>query len=157
MLEATIKRTFPATVAFIEMHGAYSQAPEGYTRLYAWVAERGLAPAGPPSAVYYATPDETAESDQHWELQAPVLPPLAPVPPGDSGIGVKELASATVASAMHHGPYEACVPTYRALEQWIAEHGYVIDGPPSETYFSDPEEVPPEEYLTEIHFPVRSV
>jgi effector-binding domain-containing protein len=155
MFEATIKRTFPTAVAYAQMHGPYSQIPEGYGHLYQWVAEHGIAPAGPPSAVYLTMPGQVSESESAWELWAPVAPPQPDLAPDESGIGLKTIEPQTVASTMYQGPYEDCSPTYEALFKWIAENGYVPDGPPSETYFSDPAEVPPEEYLTEIHVPVR--
>jgi effector-binding domain-containing protein len=55
---------------------------------------------------------------------------------------------------MHVGPYESVGPTYEMLMRGIAETGYVACGPPMERYYSDPAEVPPEEYRTEIVMPV---
>ena len=45
---------------------------------------------------------------------------------------------------------------YEPLVQWLIGQGYAIAGPPEEVYFSDPDEVPPEEYLTEVRFPVSA-
>ncbi len=55
---------------------------------------------------------------------------------------------------MHKGPYETVAPTYEDLWTWIGANGYRIAGPPMEIYFSDPNKVAPEEYLTEIQMPV---
>jgi len=143
------------TVAFITMRGAYAQTPEGYGLLYGWIGRRGLQPAGMPAAVYLTMPSDTLELDALWELWAPVAGEVAEVPADEAGIGIKHVPATLAASAMHTGPYDTVAPTYTMLEEWIAENGYVPDGPPVERYYSDPAEVPPEEYLTEILVPVR--
>jgi effector-binding domain-containing protein len=38
---------------------------------------------------------------------------------------------------------------------WIAEQGYEIAGPSQEVYLSDPNSVAPEQYVTEIRFPIK--
>ena len=52
MTEPSIITTEPVTVAFITMHGPYAQTPEGLGRLYGWIGQHGLQPAGMPAAVY---------------------------------------------------------------------------------------------------------
>lgn len=47
-------------------------------------------------------------------------------------------------------------PRTRRFTGWLAEQGYEMAGPPEEAYLTDPAEVPPEEYLTEIAFPVKT-
>lgn len=155
MFEVTIKQTEPETVAFLSMKGAYTQIPEGYGRLYGWVEATGLSPSGMPSAVYLTMPDEVPEDQAAWELQAPVGSDVAEREQNVEGLGIRRVPERTVAAAMHKGPYESVEPTYRSLTEWIADEGYEITGPPEEVYFSDPNDVPPEEYLTEIRFPVR--
>ena len=156
MFEATIKQAEPKTVAVLPMHGSYEQIPEGYGRLYGWIAQHGMQPAGMPEAVYLTMPDPTGESEALWELWAPVAGD-AEIAPDESGIGTRRVPATTVASTMHKGPYDTIEPTYDALAKWVTEQGYQMAGPPHEAYYSDPEEVPPEEYLTEISFPVAKV
>jgi len=154
MFEAEVKVAEPETVAFVTMHGAYAQIPEGYGRLYGWVAQHGMVPQGMPRAVYLTAPEEVPEEQSAWELWAPVAAQTPELPADDSGCGVKRCPEHLVASATHVGPYETIPETYEPLVQWIAGHGYEIAGPPEELYFSDPEEVPPSEYVTEVRFPV---
>jgi AraC family transcriptional regulator len=154
MIDVTVKHTEPMSVAFIRMHGAYMQIPQSFQTLYRYTAEQNLMPIGAPHAVYLTPPGESLETDADWELWAPVANPVAELGPDEHGLGMKHVGGRLVASAMHRGPYEDIEPTYRALEAWIAGHGYAMSGPPEEIYFSDPNEVPPEEYVTEIQFPV---
>jgi len=155
MIEPTVVTTDPTTVAFIAMRGPYSQTPQGLGRLYAWIGQRGLQPAGMPMGVYLTAPPETPEADALWELWAPVAGEPAEVEVGADGIGVKRVPAMLAASVVHKGPYEGLEPTYAMLWRWISENGYAPDGPPMERWHSDPAEVPPEEYLTEIIMPVR--
>ena len=155
MFEATVKQLEPETVAFLSMSGAYEQIPEGYGKLYGWVEATGLTPAGMPSAVYLTMPGDASGDEARWELWAPVAGSADEAELNESGLGVKRVPGRTVAAATHRGPYETVEPTYMSLTRWVADEGYDIAGPPEEVYFSDPNEVPPEEYATEVRFPVR--
>jgi len=154
MLEASIKQTEPMTVAFKVMRGSYNQIPEGYGQLYGWVGHYGLQPAGMPAAIYLTIPDVTPEAEAEWELWAPIAGGAGDVGPDEQGFGVKRIEPETVASAMFKGPYDQIAPVYEQLDAWVAENGYSVVGPPREIYHSDPDEVPPEEYLTEVQMPV---
>lgn len=154
MSEPIVKSTDPVLVAFVSMRGPYSQIPEGYGRLYGWAQQSGLTPTGMPSAVYLTDPATVPESEAAWELWAPVAG-------GDEravneeGLGVKRVPSMKVASLMYKGPYETLGSAYEQLAAWLGQQQLVPAGPPMETYFSDPDTTAPEEYLTEIMFPVQ--
>lgn len=154
MIDAQVKTTRPETVAFIEMHGSFEQIPEAMGELYGWVSGHGFTPAGMPHAVYYTAPDDTGGTEPQWAVLAPLAADAQEAPPDEHGIGIKHEWPHLVAAAMHRGPYDTIGPTYMALKTWILEHGYRVVGPPEEVYFSDPAEVPPSEYLTEVRFPV---
>ena len=155
MIEVTVKETEPMTVAFAAMRGAYAQIPDAMSRVYGYAGQSGLVPAGMPHAVYFTPPEQGPESEAVWEVWAPVVGEPPESGPDANGLGVKRVASKLVASTMYKGPYEGIEPTYRELGQWVADHGYDMAGPPEELYYSDPADTPPEEYLTEIRFPVR--
>lgn len=155
MAEPVIKRTEPTTVAYLPMTGPYSQIPEAMGRLYRWVMEGPLEPAGMPIGVYLTDPAEVPEAQAAWEVWAPIAGEEAEVRPDESGVGVKPVPVMTVASIMHRGPYEDVGRTYDRLMTWIGEQGYEVAGPPMEVYYSDPDEVAPEDYLTEVRLGVR--
>jgi len=154
MIEASVKETEPMTVGFLSMRGPYAQIPQAMGQLYGFIGASGFVPAGMPHAVYFTAPDAGPESEALWELWAPIAGDGPDAGPDKSGLGVKHVPAQLVASTMHKGAYENIEPTYRALGEWIAAEGYQMSGPPMEIYYSDPNEVPPEEYLTEIRFPV---
>lgn len=156
MIEPQIKQTEPMTVAFLSMRGAYDQIPQAMGQLYGFVTASGWTPTGMPHAVYFTPPDAGPESEAEWELWAPVTD--APESgPDENGLGAKRVPPTLVASAMHKGSYEGVETTYRELGEWVAAEGYRMVGAPMEIYYSDPAEVGPEEYLTEIQFPVAKL
>ena len=156
MFQPEIKMSDPMSVAFLLKRGSYAQIPEGYGQLYGWVAMNGLTPAhgGMPAAVYLTDPATVPEEEAAWELWAPLAGDPAPREADEAGLGVKFVDACWVASAMHRGPYDTVESTYSRLGSWIFAQGYTMAGPPMEIYLSDPDDTPPEEYLTEIRFPV---
>lgn len=153
MLEVDLKTTEAQTVAFIPMRGAYSQIPEAMGRLYGWIAQHGLRPAGMPSGVYFTDPATVPEAEAAWEVRAPIAGEHADVAPDESGVGVKRLTPMLVAYGVFRGPYEEIAPAYAEIGAWITANGYQVAGPPWETYQSEPS-TPPQDTLTEICFPV---
>jgi effector-binding domain-containing protein len=156
MLDVEIKTTEARTVGFIPMLGAYSQIPEAMGRLYGWIAQHGLQPAGMPSGVYLDDPETVPESEAAWEVRAPLASGAEEVSPDESGVGVKHVPAQLVAFGRFRGPYEEVGPAYGELAAWIAANGYRVVGPPEEHYFSDPS-TPPQDTVTEISFPVMRV
>lgn len=66
----------------------------------------------------------------------------------------------TMASLMHHGPFNTLYQSYQVIMQWLDANGYQITGPGREIYISvgngegrqdDPS------YVTEIQFPVQRI
>lgn len=155
MFEARIEHTDPVTVAYLEMHGAFSQIPQALGRLYGWVQERSLVPGGMPRAVYYTIPEQVPEEAAFWEVQAPLIGDAEDQVPDESGLGIKHIGPETHAVAVHTGPYETIGPVYSELGAWVEDQGFRMAGAPLEVYLSDPAKVPPSEYVTEIRFPVH--
>jgi len=153
-MNVEVKMTEPVTVAFKQMSGAYSQIPEALKSLYVWAATHFMQPAGMPSAVYYTAPEETAEEDARWEVYTPLARDSKPRDPDKKGCGVKHVGTHLVAATMHKGPYDEVSDTYLALAAWVEDNGYRMAGPPEESYLSNPKDTAPEDYLTEIRFPI---
>jgi effector-binding domain-containing protein len=153
-MNVEIKTTEPQTVAFIQMHGEYSQIPDAMKRLYMWTGMRGMQPAGAPSAVYYTLPEGDDQSAAEWEVYTPVARNPEPRVADKKGRGVRRVEPMQVAATLHKGPYETIADTYYALQAWLTENGYYMAGAPEESYLSDPKDTAPEEYLTEVRFPI---
>ena len=156
-IQVTIKETEPLTVAFLSMKGPYTQISEAFGKLYSWMGQKGLMPAGPPLGLYFNVPGQVPDEELLWELRSPIAGDVAISGPDEQGRGVKRLEAIQVAATMHQGPFEEVGRTYGALAGWIMENGYEINAPTEEVYLSDPNETPPEQLVTEVRFPVRKI
>ncbi len=152
---ASLVTTRPMTVAYLAAEGSYDQIPAGFGSLYGWLEEHGLVATDMPMGVFFNIPSDPSGADAIWELWAPVKGGHDEALPDTSGIGVRHVPPMSVISATHKGPYETMESTYQALWIWISDNGYVLDGPAMERYYSDPTDVPSDEYVTEIMLPVR--
>jgi effector-binding domain-containing protein len=83
--------------------------------------------------------------------------PIAEAIPTTNRIKVYELpAMEQAACTIHKGPYENIGEAYNALMAWIQENGYQIIGNDRELYLTSPADTQnPNEYVTEIQFPVE--
>jgi effector-binding domain-containing protein len=143
----------PRFIAFHRQRAPYADVPRAIDALLAWVAQRGLAPSMVVGTRYLGDPNRASPE---WETFVEVTPPSEPVPKAAATdtFGVRELPETTVAAVVHRGPYDRLAAAFERIETWVAEHGYVVDGPPEEVYVSAPD-VPLAEALTEVRLPVR--
>lgn len=122
----------------------------GFGALMHYMGPRGIAPSGAPLVVYHDMID--ADTDGDVEVCIPVA---EPVDGADGEVYGSTLVGGTVAATVHRGPYDQIGPAYHVLAGWVSEHGHELAGPPRERYLNDPREVPPDELLTEINWPIR--
>lgn len=114
------------------------------------VADQGVRFGGPPLAIYHCAEEEEAELDV--EVAVPVADPVEPV----GRVGNTTIQGGLVATTLHCGAYENVGQAYRALAEWVQEHGHETAGPPREVYLTDPGEVrDPGALRTEIVWPIR--
>lgn len=60
------------------------------------------------------------------------------------------------AMTVHHGGYSTLSEAYGAVVTWISENGYEIAGAPFDLYIKTQfDSLPPEEWETEVYFPIR--
>lgn len=92
-------------------------------------------------------------------VDAEVVEPIDRDIPDTARIKVKKLEGAKeMACVVHKGAYQTLHMAYNAISKWIEENKYEIIGPHRELYLkgewitSDPDE-----YITEIQFPVRRI
>ena len=149
-----ITEAAPQLVAATTVHTSLSRIGDdigaGFGSLMMALGREGLAPSGAPLIVYPDVIDE--ETDGDLEICVPVSAPIS----GDGDVYSRELEGGSMATTLHHGPYNQIGPAYHTLTGWISEHGHDIAGPPRETYLNDPQMVSPEELLTRVEFPICS-
>ena len=72
------------------------------------------------------------------------------------GENIRRLEGGLCCYTTHIGVYDDFTPAYSALGAWIEENGYEYTAPPYEKYVRGYEQnIPPEEYVTEIYFPIK--
>jgi effector-binding domain-containing protein len=134
-------------VAWAEIGSFFSSA---LTEICELVAEQAVRYAGPPLTIYHCADSKEAEVD--LEVALPVAEPIEPA----GRVEAIVVPGGLVATTMHCGPYAEVGPAYRALAEWIQEHGHEHAGPPREVYLTDPSEVKdPGAYRTEVVWPIR--
>ncbi|MDL2295089.1 MerR family transcriptional regulator [Ruminococcaceae bacterium OttesenSCG-928-D13] len=118
---------------------------ELFGQLYMEIEQNKLQPLGPPMAFYH---DEDFSTD-HSDIEVGV--PVADGTPGTHVVPGGEACFATLV-----GPYEpaAFTAVYAALMKWTEDNGYRIASSPYDKYVRGGADCPPEEYVTEIYFPI---
>ena len=122
----------------VEEFGTY------YGKIYEKIAREHLEVNGIVMAIYHDQEFDPAFSD--IEL----------------GVGITErdkadfiLPGHLCATTIHKGAYSGLPDAYGAIVAWINANGYKMDGMPYEIYLKTHfDKLPPEEWVTEIFFPV---
>lgn len=118
---------------------------ELFGQLFMEIGAKKLQPAGPPMAFYH---DEDFDPE-NGDIEVAV--PVAEGTPGAHTIPGGPHIFATLV-----GPYrpEEFTAAYAALMKWTEENGCRIDGAPYDSYVRGGADCPPEDYVTEIYFPI---
>jgi len=142
----------PQLVAATTVHTNLSRIGDdigaGFGALMMIMGREGVAPSSPPLIVYPDIIDDKTGGD--LEICVPIDVDFT----GNADVYPRGLEGGTMATTVHHGPYEQIAAAYHTLTGWISEHGHEIAGPPRETYLNDPQMVSPEELLTRVEFPI---
>lgn len=121
--------------------------PAAYAELEGYMRELGIEPTGPPITVCPYADDEGMVAIQNsFPVEASV--------PGRGRIERVTLPACTVLALEHRGHYNELDRSYRALTAFVEQEGLETAGEPREIYWTGPEDLPPEEWLTEIQFPI---
>lgn len=107
----------PATVTMATLAQAIDQ---GYPRLFGWLGEHAIAPAGPPF-VRYLVIDMAADID--IELGVPTGAAVA----GDDQVRAEVLPAGRYATLLYTGPYDGLIEANAALQQWAGQQGLAFD------------------------------
>lgn len=113
--------------------------------LFSTIEKNGIIPTGAPLAIYH---DEDYSGD-HCDIELAVS-----VAPGTGE--TRTLAGGLHACSILTGPYEpeAFTAIYGGLVKWIDENGYHIANAPFDVYAKGGPDVDPNDYLTEVYFPI---
>jgi effector-binding domain-containing protein len=127
--------------------------------VFGWLAERGVAPAGPPFFRYNVI-------DMERQLQVEAGVPVSAAVEGDNRIVASVLPGGRYASALHIGPYDGLIGAVDELLQWAQAQGLEWDkyaaedgehwGCRLEIYLTNPAEQPdPATWETQLAFKLK--
>jgi effector-binding domain-containing protein len=119
---------------------------EAWTALTRHIEATGAQVVGPPFEYY----PELIEGEYPFVVGVPVAEGAAP---GNEVI-LEELPSVEAATLLYKGPYDAMLPSWERLKEWVAAHRRRPGGAPREVYLNDPNEVEEDELLTELVIPL---
>jgi effector-binding domain-containing protein len=125
-----------------------------FPEVFGWLAERGIAPAGPPFIRYHVI-DMDAELEV--EFGVPVDKPVQ----ADGRVRPGVLPAGRYVSLLHVGPYDGLVAANGAVQDWARRQGITLESSADEKlwqgrveyYLSDPREVAdPAQWQTEVDY-----
>ncbi len=122
-----------------------------YGRVLGFVSTNGLQLAGQPLAItnYW--------DDRGWGFDAGI--PVSGTPTRgagpDSPVRMGETYGGRVVRAVHVGTYEDLANTYEKVDAFIVAHQLERNGRPWDVFVSDPGNVPEDELVTEVFYPVK--
>ena len=119
-----------------------------FGELYQLIGQRGIAPAGPPTAVY-------GDMKRPDEIEVEICVPIAEETPPEGRVIIDELPASRVLRTLHRGPYDDLPEAYEELEQYAAAHHVPLATGMREQYLNGPPAAAPEEYETLIQWPIE--
>jgi DNA-binding transcriptional MerR regulator len=105
-----------------------------------------------PSMLLLHSRSEQREDGLYIDAEAAIPLPIAL--PGNSQINSRTLPGGLMASTIHTGDDLFTGRAYAALHLWMKENTYKFVGPPRLLYLQRDEHMHPDQYVTEIQFPV---
>lgn len=144
-------RDVPET-PYLYVSGATGLAPEdvsagmgaAFDELFAFLAEKGITPVGPPLAAYH---DFTMDETMRFRAGVAVAPGALSRATGR--VAADTLPAGRVLSFVHVGPYETLRDDYAQMMRHVAEEGLDIKPPSFELYIDDMRDVAQDRLRTE--------
>ena len=140
-IETRMYQPYAAIPVKVTMEELGSVVPPLTSRVFGWLAGRGITPAGPPFWRYVVV-----DMDTELELETGI--PVASPVEGNGEIRAGVPPAGRYATVVHTGHPDTLVTATRDLLDWAAQRGLEWDtegmtwGCRLEEYLSDPEEVP---------------
>jgi effector-binding domain-containing protein len=154
MLEVQVKEVEAMTVISLSFTGPYDQTQDKLEELMSSLLRAGHPFSQTPLALYYDDPAKVEADKLRAEVCLPIGEEYAPSDEGKR----KELPGASVAYAVHQGPYREIPPVYESIFAWIGANGYrYVEGTPTREVFLKiyGEAEDPKDFVTEIQVPVE--
>ena len=149
--EVRFETTERRRLACLDVKGPYGEVlPAGFKRLFEWACPKDYI-RGDPMGIYIDSPEDTPIE----ECRSVVAVPVTDDAQGEGEFRIEEVEPRQEAVFLYKGPYDKVGPAWGTVFDAIFKGGYRMSAPPMEVYLNDPQEVAPEELLTEIRIPVE--
>ncbi len=150
MLKCEIVELGPQPAAVVHGTVPVQEMPEFFGQAFgsvmAFLGAQGASPVGPPFGFYPSPPGEVIEVYAGFPVAAPL--------PSAGEVEMMELPGGRAATATHVGPYDTLEQTYHDLLAWMTDQGVKPAPAMWESYLSDPGLEPPEQWRTNIIWPI---
>jgi len=147
--EILTKTVDKMTIVYVEHVGSYDQLGPVFGQLAAYAQEKNL--AFNMVGLFYDDPATVPAESLRCELGIQVQEGFEP----DSGYLVKEIPAHRVVYAIMRGPYDKIALEYSNIMKWMDEKEFKMTGPVTEIYLEGGADVPPEQLVTEVQFPIE--
>lgn len=145
-----IKERPETPTIYIRTHSSVENLPNvigpAFGLLGAYMGQSGAQPVGAPYLGYYNMDMQNLDIEIGFPLAAPL--------PGHETMQPGSLPAGEYGVALHRGAYANLGDAYAALNGFLAAQGRQPTGVVYEVYYNAPDEVAPDELLTEILFPL---
>ncbi|MBI5680437.1 MAG: tRNA (N6-threonylcarbamoyladenosine(37)-N6)-methyltransferase TrmO [Methanobacterium sp.] len=152
-MEMELKTVEENQVASISHIGPVEDMGEIIGELAGWIMQRGLQITQPPFVVYYTSPLDVPPQKMEYEVGIAFEGDANE----DERVKIKIMPKHKVLFTLHKGSYAEIGPIYAEMMQQIMAGKYEMIGAPREAYLNNPGEVPENELLTEVIFPVMDL
>ncbi len=143
-IEVKLVETKPQNILFIREVMNLEDTSQYIGKLFERIAKDKLTIAGAPMTIYHLEENFNAENCDN-ELAIPIVEAVS---------GTRELSGSLCAMATLNGPYTGLPSIYARLNQWTEAEGYSVSGNVYEVYLTDPFRETPENFVTEVYFPI---
>ena len=122
-----------------------------YFRVLAFNDKHGLQLAGAPLSILHSIGGATMKFD----AAIPVSGLNDNTPREDAGVRIGQTYAGPVVMSRHNGSYRKLNVTQRKITAYLAAAGLQRNGPPWESYVTDPANTPEQDLVTEIYYPIK--
>jgi AraC family transcriptional regulator len=147
--DITLHEAARQPTAVVREQVAMDGLPEFFGRAFGAVSAaleaRGMAPAGPPFALYHGKPTDLVDVEAGF----PVTSPFDPA----GNVRAGTLPAGDVVETVHVGPYYTLPDTYDRIMRWMADHGLRPADTMWECYLTGPD-AEPSTWRTQVFWPV---
>lgn len=146
-LEIKLKEFNPVSVISVRDTISIDNIGAMFGKAFETAFKNGITPAGAPMTVYH----DIDFNYEHTDIELAL-----PVPKKENKIQTQEFDPGLCAYTVYTGAYSSIGDAYAAIMKWIEANGYEISGAPFDVYIKGPREVSsPDEFVTEVYFPVK--